>query len=213
MATKIRADRDVQGTTRKTAKAKAEAQFRDVFKEHDENFPDAAPAAKVIAANVATEADLRRYFVLLQAEERDYAKVRDKCRAEVKDAKAALDKLYADAADILKSRGISKRVLKSLFELSNRDEQELRDEMEATIWAMRAAGMPVGTQLTFWSTPIEDPTEAYNRAIRQGREAGLLGTSTTENPHQGHQTLGQAWLEGWHAGQEELIRANQGQAQ
>jgi ribosome modulation factor len=209
MATKIRADRDVQGTSRKNARAKADAQFQATFKEHDENFPDAAPATKTIAANVATEADLRRYFVLIAAEERDYAKVRDKCRAEVKDAKATLDKLYADAADILKSRGISKRVLKSLFEISNRDEQELRDEMEATIWAMRAAGIPVGTQLTFWSNPIEDPTEAYNRAIRQGREAGLQGISTTENPHQGHQTFGQAWLEGWHAGQEELIRASQ----
>ena len=209
MATKIRADRDVQGTSRKNARAKADA----VFLEHDQNFPDAAPTTRMIEANVATEADLRRYFVLLQAEERDYAKVRDKCRAEVKDAKSSLDKLYADAADILKSRGITKRVLKTLFELSNRDEQEIKDEMEAVIWGMRAAGMPVGAQLTFWSNPIEDPTESYNRAIRQGREAGLLGMSTTENPHQGHQTLGQAWLEGWHAGQEELIRANQGQAQ
>lgn len=207
MATKLTATpkprtvRDDIGETRARAKKKAEALFAPAEPE------DEAPAttAKTHVANKASEADLRRWFALVQGEERDYENVLAKLRAERQKAKTSLDKIYADAADVLKSRGITKRILKAMHELSKRDEKEVAEEMESSVWAMRAAGMAVGTQLTFWSDGLEDPADAYNKAKARGKQAGLDGISTSENPFNGHQLLSQAWLEGWHEGQSELM--------
>lgn len=207
MATKLTATpkprtvRDDIGETRARAKKKAEALFAPAEPE------DEAPAttAKTHVANKASEADLRRWFALVQGEERDYENTLAKLRAERQKAKTSLDKIYADAADVLKSRGITKRILKAMHELSKRDEKEVAEEMESSVWAMRAAGMAVGTQLTFWSDGLEDPADAYNKAKARGKQAGLDGISTTENPFNGHQLLSQAWLEGWHEGQSELL--------
>jgi ribosome modulation factor/uncharacterized protein (UPF0335 family) len=207
MATKLTATpkqrtvRDDIGETRARAKKKAEALFAPA--EPEEDAP--ATTAKTHIANKASEADLRRWFALVQGEERDYENTLAKLRAERQKAKTSLDKIYADAADVLKSRGITKRILKAMHELSKRDEKEVAEEMESSVWAMRAAGMAVGTQLTFWSDGLEDPADAYNKAKARGKQAGLDGISTTENPFNGHQLLSQAWLEGWHEGQSELL--------
>lgn len=206
MATKLTATpkqrtvRDDLGETRARAKKKAEALFAPAE-------PEEAPAttAKTHVANKASEADLRRWFALVQGEERDYENTLAKLRAERQKAKTSLDKIYADAADVLKSRGITKRILKAMHELSKRDEKEVAEEMESSVWAMRAAGMSIGTQLTFWSDGLEDPADAYNKAKARGKQAGLDGVSTPENPFNGHQLLSQAWLEGWHEGQAELL--------
>lgn len=206
MATKLTATpkqrtvRDDLGETRARAKKKAEALFAPAE-------PEEAPAttAKTHVANKASEADLRRWFALVQGEERDYENTLAKLRAERQKAKTSLDKIYADAADVLKSRGITKRILKAMHELSKRDEKEVAEEMESSVWAMRAAGMSIGTQLTFWSDGLEDPADAYNKAKARGKQAGLDGISTSENPFNGHQLLSQAWLEGWHEGQSELL--------
>lgn len=207
MATKLTATpkprtvRDDIGETRARAKKKAEALFAPA--EPEEEAP--ATTAKTHVANKASEADLRRWFALVQGEERDYENTLAKLRAERQKAKTSLDKIYADAADVLKSRGITKRILKAMHELSKRDEKEVAEEMESSVWAMRAAGMAVGTQLTFWSDGLEDPADAYNKAKARGKQAGLDGISTSENPFNGHQLLSQAWLEGWHEGQSELL--------
>jgi ribosome modulation factor/uncharacterized protein (UPF0335 family) len=207
MATKLTATpkqrtvRDDVGETRARAKKKAEALFAPA--EPEEAVP--ATTAKTHIANKASEADLRRWFALVQGEERDYENTLAKLRAERQKAKTSLDKIYADAADVLKSRGITKRILKAMHELSKRDEKEVAEEMESSVWAMRAAGMAVGTQLTFWSDGLEDPADAYNKAKARGKQAGLDGISTSENPFNGHQLLSQAWLEGWHEGQSELL--------
>jgi ribosome modulation factor len=207
MATKLTATpkqrtvRDDIGETRARAKKKAEALFAPA--EPEEDAP--ATTAKTHVANKASEADLRRWFALVQGEERDYENTLAKLRAERQKAKTSLDKIYADAADVLKSRGITKRILKAMHELSKRDEKEVAEEMESSVWAMRAAGMAVGTQLTFWSDGLEDPADAYNKAKARGKQAGLDGISTSENPFNGHQLLSQAWLEGWHEGQSELL--------
>jgi ribosome modulation factor len=197
---KAREVRDDIGETRARAKKKAEALFAPA---DQEDTPQAEK--KLHTANLATEADLRRWFVLIQGEERDYEKVLAKLRAERQQAKTSLDKIYADAADILKSRGVTKRVLKAMYELSKRDESEVSEEMQASVWAMRAAGLPIGTQLSFWSDGLADPADAYNKAKDRGKQAGLEGVSTADNPFNGHQLLSQAWLEGWHEGQSELL--------
>lgn len=191
------------GETRKKAKEKADA----LFASHEEHLEKPA-TAKVRTANMATEVDLRRWFVLIQGEERDYEKTMAKLRSDKQQAKASLDKIYADAADLLKSRGVTKRILKAMYELSKRDEDEVKTEMSASVWAMRAAGLPIGSQLSFWEDGLADPADAYNKALGQGREAGLRGESSTDNPHNGHHLLQQAWMEGWHAGQAEIIEAN-----
>lgn len=198
---KQRTVRDDIGETRARAKKKAEALFAPAQPDEDNN----PKTAKTHIANMATEADLRRWFALIQGEERDYENTLAKLRAERQKAKTSLDKIYADAADVLKSRGITKRVLKAMHELSKRDEKEVAEEMQASVWAMRAAGLPIGTQLTFWSDGLEDPADAYNKAKDRGKKAGLDGVSTTEDPFKGHQLLSQAWLEGWHEGQSELL--------
>lgn len=190
---------DAGGETRKRARAKAEAVFVKADKEEKK------PEKVVHKENLASDADLRRWFVLVQNEERDYEKTGAKLRAERQQAKAKLDKIYADAADVLKSRGVTKRILKAMYELSKREEKEVSEEMSASIWAMRAAGMPIGKQLSFWEDGVEDPADAYNKVLAQGRQAGLEGKNSNENPHKGHQLFGQAWMEGYHQGQSELL--------
>ena len=203
MAKKISAITGTGGETRKRAKERAEALF--VRDEPEEDEAPKAKAGKTVRDNTASEADMRRWFVLIQAQERDYEKVLAEIRSKRQDSKGKLDKIYADAADAMKSRNVTKRVLKALWELSRRDDDEVASEYAASVWAMRAAGMPLGAQLSFWDERLDDPADAYNRAMSQGKTAGLQGVGTEKNPHNGHQLLSQAWMEGWHSGQGELV--------
>lgn len=195
MAPRIRADRNIVDHPRK-ARAKKEAEA--VFKHEEEGDDEGGEDRVVHIANLATASDARRFESLLEAEEAEYAKAKADAAAKVKRAKQKLDKLYADAVDVLKSQGVTKRTLQEHLKQKKRPPEEIAAEAKASIWLMRASNMPLGSQLVMFEEPVEDEAAARNKARESGRSAYATGVGTEQNPYVGHQYLGQEWMEGWH---------------
>ena len=120
-------------------------------------------------------------------------------------ANVSRDKAYTDAVDVLKSRGISKKILRELYEMSNRKVEDIKDEFSAKLWAMRAAGMPIAKQLSMFAEPSDTNDEALRKAYIKGRDSYTDGTDSKDNPFQPSSAPGQEWIRGWQAVQNENI--------
>lgn len=79
-------------------------------------------------------------------------------------------------------------------------QQRLQARHEATLRALRLAGMPVGTQLDL----LDNPAPLDERAYRDGKEAGMRGDSLA-NPYNESSDPGRAFAKGWHEGQEAIF--------
>lgn len=79
-------------------------------------------------------------------------------------------------------------------------QQEIKERVEASMQAMRWAGMPVGTQLDL----LADRAPLVERAYRDGEEAGMRG-DTLANPYNEASEEGQEYALGWHDGQGALF--------
>ncbi|HTV69304.1 MAG TPA: hypothetical protein VMF90_12275 [Rhizobiaceae bacterium] len=79
-------------------------------------------------------------------------------------------------------------------------QEELKARVEASMQAMRWAGVPVGTQLDL----LDDRAPLDERAYAMGEEAGLRG-ETLVNPYNESTAEGQAYAKGWHDGQGALF--------
>lgn len=79
-------------------------------------------------------------------------------------------------------------------------QQRLKAKSEATLRALRLAGMPVGTQLDL----LDSPAPLDERAYRDGREAGMRGDSL-RNPYNEASEAGQAYGNGWTDGQQAIF--------
>jgi hypothetical protein len=88
------------------------------------------------------------------------------------------------------------------YEVAQTEEgqQRLKARHEATLRALRFAGMPVGTQLDL----LADRAPLDDRAYRDGKEAGMRGESLA-NPYNEASEAGMAYSKGWHDGQEAIF--------
>lgn len=77
---------------------------------------------------------------------------------------------------------------------------ELKAKRDASLQAMRFAGVPVNTQLDIFL----DRAPLSERAYTEGEEAGLRG-DTLANPYNEASTEGQEFARGWHDGQGALF--------
>lgn len=161
-------------------------------------LPDNDPAASTpkTLQNLATDNDAQRWMSQVIVIERE----KEASEAEQRAAKAAMkskyDKLYTDAADALKSRGITKRILRETYEVSRRKEEDNRAEFQAKLWLLRASGIDVGQQLAFFEEPFKNNDEALRRAYQFGRDAYAEGKDSKANPYNQSTEPGQRWLAG-----------------
>jgi ribosome modulation factor len=167
--------------------------------EHD---PSTAPAPKTLP-NLATEADMQRFFAIVKNAERSYDSFLADQRTAKVAAKSTKDKALTDAADAMKSRGITKQIFRELYEESNRKEEEVTARMQAKLWGMRALGMSVGVQAEM---EFNGNDEALRRARQQGYDAFTDKKPDSANPYGPSSAGGQKWLEGYNqAGADMLL--------
>lgn len=190
MAGQIRADRDPGGNGKAAAKKKADELFAQKGK-----APAAAPPPKVVEAK-ATPEDMQRMFTLVKTAEATYEKHLADIREQKTGAKAIRDKAISDAADAMKTRGITKRMFTELVAMSKRKSDETVAEIKNWVWAVRAIGLPVGTQLAFFDESFAGEDEALRKAYVAGRDAHTEGKGDADNPFHPSSRPGQEWLRG-----------------
>ena len=188
MAETIRADRNASETGKSAARAKAEAAF---------SKPADGAAPPRVLENVASTGDMQKMFALVKQAEATYETALAAIREKKTAAKAVRDKALSDAADAMKSRGISKRLFTDLVAMSKRKEEEVVAEIKSWVWAVRAVGMPVGSQLAFFEETFNGEDEALRRAEVQGYDAFSERKSQTDNPFHPSSPPGQRWLHGF----------------
>ena len=140
--------------------------------------------------------------------EREMEAFQAKQRSEKATQKSKYDKIYTDVADALKSRGITKRILRETYEISRRKDEENRAEFQAKLWLLRAAGIEVGHQLGFFEGGFDNQDEVLRRARQQGYDAFTDKKPDSANPYQPSSQQGQKWIEGYSAaGADSLLGA------
>jgi ribosome modulation factor len=117
--------------------------------------------------------------------------------------KKAADAAFKNQCKLIKSEGTSVKDIKAAIDLeSEGGEERLREEIERKHRIARWLGLPVGTQPSFFDEA--DRTPSIDKAMADGKRAGLKGESATPPKHYGGQQQG-AWMEGWHEGQAVLM--------
>ena len=177
------------------------------------------PAVK---ENLASEADVKRFFKLIEQQEREFEAFLADIRARKTAEKTKLDKVYTDAAAALQSRGINKRVLRELYEESRRDAQDVRDNLQAKLWAMRACGFIVPEQQDLFAAPTlatpaqpgtepepAPPQDALARIYEKGRQAHLSNAPVDANPYEEGTRAHDEFNKGRADAQEETVLAMQ----
>lgn len=159
------------------------------------------------AANVATEEDMQRAFAVYKNAEVSYDAFLATQRAEKTAAKSIRDKALTDAVAITASRGITKKTMRKIYERSLLDADELRAEVKAEVWGMRAAGLPVGSQLAFFDDEFVGNDAALRQAYSKGRDAYVEKRSDSDNPFHPSSEPGQRWLAGFNDAQADVVRA------
>lgn len=160
-----------------------------------------------IVVELASERDAQHWIGKLKAAEKSKKKAYAEADEIRSDAKTSLDKIYADAADALKSRGVSKRLLKERVDEEARKDDEVTREYQAKIWLGRATQSPWAQQtFQFEGEPVRDANDAKKRARQAGYDASAEGRSSIENPFNANQELSQEFLGGYHEHQAEKVR-------
>lgn len=158
--------------------------------------------------NLAAESDAQRLMPHIINAEREMEAFQAKQRSEKATQKSKYDKIYTDVADALKSRGITKRILRETYEISRRKDEENRAEFQAKLWLLRAAGIEVGHQLGFFEGGFDNQDEVLRRARQQGYDAFTDKKPDSANPYQPSSQQGQKWIEGYSAaGADSLLGA------
>lgn len=171
----------------------------------EEPTGDAAPAKAT--PNVATEEDAQRAFAIYKNAETTYDAFLANQRAEKTTAKSVRDKALADAVVICASRGMTKKSMRKLYELSLLDADKLQAEVKSEVWMMRAIGLPVGTQLTFFEEPFSNQDELLRKAYTKGRDAYAEKRAESDNPFHPGGGPGQEWLRGFRDAEADVVRS------
>ena len=197
MADQIRASRDIQETGKSAARAKAEAAF---------SKPADTAAPPRVLTNLASDPDMQRGFSIYSSAERTYEAFQAAQRAAKTTAKSVRDKALTASVAIVASRGITKKILRKIYERSLLEPDELIAEIRAEVWGMRAAGLPVGTQLAFFDEPVASGDEALRKAYVAGRAAYSEKKTDAANPWHPSSQPGQEWLRGMADAQNDVIK-------
>jgi ribosome modulation factor len=132
--------------------------------------------------------------VLFHKHKRDY----EKALAAKKDAAAK----FLNVCKLAKSESVSIKDIKLAIDLeSEGGEERMREDIQRRHRVARWAGLPVGTQPSFFDE--EDRTPSVDRARAEGHRSGLKGESANAPSHFG-MLQQQAWLTGWGEGQKVL---------
>lgn len=111
------------------------------------------------------------------------------------EAKKAVN--LAEAA--LRADGFTKKDVREVQVLrTDAGQKAARREIERQLRIMRWAGMEVGQQAELFP---DDRRPAEDKAFAEGKIAGMEGKDMT-TPYAPNLPQGQAWMKGWHAGQE-----------
>ena len=179
---------------------------RDSKGELPEHDPEAGAPPRA-GQNIATEQDMQRAVSIFKSAERTYEAFLAEQRDAKNGAKAVRDKALADSVVMVASRGINKKLMRKLYERSNLESDALQAEVRAEVWAMRAAGLPVGSQLAFFEEEFTGNDQALRQAYTKGRDAYAEKRADSENPFHPSSEPGQRWLSGFADAQADVIRS------
>jgi len=174
------------------------------------------PPRPSVKENIATDDDMKRMFSIVEQAERKHEAMLAEIRDMKTEGKAKLEKAYTDAVDALKSRGVTKRILRELYEESRRKADDRREHYQAKLWAMKACGMPVSHQGDLFeaqaqSVPqneapqIAEPADALARIYERGRQAHLDNAPLDANPYEEGTRAHDEWNRGRADAQEETV--------
>ena len=169
---------------------------RDSAGELPDNDPATAPVKE--PSNIATEEDMQRAFAIYKNAETTYDAFLATQRAAKTAAKSVRDKALTDSVVIVASRGMTKKTMRKIYERSLLEAEELIAEVKAEVWGMRAAGLPIGTQLAFFDgdNSFGNEDEMLRRAYQKGRDAAADNKNDTDNPFHPSSPPGQKWMQG-----------------
>lgn len=213
MADTIRADRSADQGGKAAARARAEAAFKG--KPKTEGTEEKAPR---VLENMASADDMNRWMTLVESAERSYEATQAALRQQKQAAKAVYDKVYSDAADAMKSRGVTKQVFRELYELKRQDEAKRMAALQSKLWAMKVLNFIEGQQLALFpedgaaaangeSDGFDGQDELLRRAYNMGRDADVEGKHDNENPYHPSSPPGQRWQAGKNDSQADRIKA------
>lgn len=172
----------------------AETETKKKRRDSAGEVPGEEPQAPKILNNLATDSEFQRVFTDIKVKDRKLEEANAKARAIREEAKAEYDAAMTDAVDVLKSRGIKKHVLRDILAISKRKEADIRQDFEAQVWAMRAAGLPIGKQLVLFDESVATQEEALQRAAQRGRDDYAAGKAQTDSPYGQNGPAAQAYL-------------------
>lgn len=126
-----------------------------------------------------------------KAKKKAYAEA-DQIRSE---AKADYDKVYTDAQDALKSRGITKTMLKERVDEDARKDEEVTRNHQSRLWLGRATQSKWAQNHFDFGEPISNAGDAEAKAEQRGRDDSAEGKPEV-SPFAGNQLLDQAYMRG-----------------
>lgn len=107
----------------------------------------------------------------------------------------------------LKAEGFTVKQMDVAFLLSNDEdgtaEKKIRDRIARELQAAKWMGTALGTQFSMFGEP--DRTPAVDRAFDEGKLAGMRG-EVRKPPYDSSVPQYGRWIDGWHVGQEALMR-------
>lgn len=177
------------------------------------------PPRPSVKENIATDDDMKRMFSIVEQAERKHEAMLAEIRDMKTEGKAKLEKAYTDAVDALKSRGVTKRILRELYEESRREADDRREHYQAKLWAMKACGMPISHQGDLFEAQApttsagQDPDlaapapDALARIYERGRQAHLDNAPLDANPYEEGTRAHDEWNRGRADAQEETVMA------
>ena len=122
---------------------------------------------------------------------------------EALETKRAADAALKNVCKLIKSEGTKLADIKLAMMAPDAFEAHVRAGAEDMIRMARWLGSPLGTQFALFDTP--DRTSSDEKAFADGKRAGLAGQDASP-PYAKHLPQAGRWLEGWHAGQDVVLK-------
>jgi len=115
-----------------------------------------------------------------------------------------------NARKAAKADGVQLKALDAVRVLAKLDSHELTQDFNDIVRYARLLQVPLYSQLDMFDAPdgSSDEADIIAKAASDGLRAGRLGeTADSANPYDPGSPAGQAWLEYWRKGQDELLSA------
>lgn len=111
---------------------------------------------------------------------------------------------YRNELKHIEAKGLNLKALKEARAIKRSGKvHEKIEELSQLFCYLMIMGCPVPKEQLELFDAEPERTPAVERAMRDGRNAGLLGLGMNENPYAIDSEPGQAWMAAWHAGSNE----------